>query len=89
MCAAERYLAKALADPQSYNYTGKISLFRTPGNENTSLGWSELSSQDVDINMLSGSHDDLLNEPYVGSLARRLTRAISKFNQTTLETVSS
>jgi len=87
--SAERYLSKALADPQSYLYTGKITLFKTQGGADTSRGWSAMSSQDVDINILPGSHGTLLQEPYVGSLARMLTKAILKSEQTPLETVSS
>jgi len=86
--SAQRYLSKALADPQSYLYTGKITLFKT-GEAHNSMGWSLLSSQDVDINLLSGSHGTILQEPYVGSLARMLTRIISKSDQTPLETISS
>jgi thioesterase domain-containing protein len=87
--SAERYLSKALADPQSYLYTGKITLFKTPGDADNSMGWSAMSSQDVDINILPGSHGTLLKEPYVGSLARMLTKAILKSEQTPLETISS
>src|SRR5262245_24758669 len=88
MWSAERYLSKALADLPSYRYTGKITLLRTPGHENPSLGWSMLSSQDVEIHHLLGVHDTLLHEPYVGTLARLLTKAISKSNQAPLETNS-
>jgi thioesterase domain-containing protein len=85
--SAERYLSKALSDAQSYLYTGKIALFRT-GEDHTSMGWSMMSSQAVEINMLPGTHDSILKEPHVGSLARMLTRAIAKSNQTTLEATS-
>ena len=81
--AVERYLSKALADAQSYLYTGKISLYRT-GEEKTAMGWSMLSAQAVNINMLEGTHGTLLTEPYVGTLARMLTRAIAKSNPATL-----
>ncbi len=85
--SAERYISKALADAQSYLYRGKITFFKT-GEDQTSMGWSTLSSQDVDINMLSGTHGSLLKEPHVGSLARMLTRAIAKSNQTKLGAAS-
>jgi thioesterase domain-containing protein len=91
--SVERYLSKALADPQSYLYTGKITIFKTQGDADTStdtsIGWSAMSPQDVDINILPGSHGTLLKEPYVGSLARMLTKAILKSEQTPLETISS
>src|SRR5262249_42550590 len=86
--SVERYLSKVLADPQSYRYMGKISLFRTPGDADTSMGWSLMSSQDVDINILAGTHVTLLEEPHVGSMARLLTRAILKSEQKRLEAIS-
>jgi len=85
--AAERYMSKALADAPSYSYSGKITLLRT-GEDETSMGWSMMSSQAVDVNILSGTHDSILKEPHVGRLARLLTRAISKSTQMTLEAVS-
>jgi amino acid adenylation domain-containing protein len=76
LLSVERYLSKVMADPQSYLYTGKITLFTT--GEGHDEGWSTLSSQKVDINVLSGSHGTMFTGPQAGTNARMLTRAILK-----------
>jgi amino acid adenylation domain-containing protein/non-ribosomal peptide synthase protein (TIGR01720 family) len=66
-------------------YRGQITLFRAseigPDMEDEpdqTLGWSELSSQPVEINLVPGNHDVMVFEPHVEVLAARLAECITR-----------
>lgn len=63
-------------------YDGRVTVFRTRRqplfcSHDPYLGWRELASQ-VDVRMIDGTHDNILEEPYVESLARTLLRALDE-----------
>jgi thioesterase domain-containing protein/acyl carrier protein len=72
--AADRYAPQPLPVP--------IILFtasqRPPGLEHvgSDLGWSSLAASGLDVRFASGTHDDLVREPHVRTLADDITSAL-------------
>jgi len=77
--------------PQSYD--GAISLYRAGETdletsqsfaelgvdlEDATLGWAELCTQPVQVQMVAGYHETMLDEPHVRALAQRLTNCIAE-----------
>ena len=65
---------------QPQNYAGRVTVFRTRRqpllcSHDPNLGWKELASQ-VDVRIVSGSHHNLLEAPFVESLARELRASL-------------
>lgn len=66
----------AMVRYQPKPYRGRVTVFRTRRqplfcSHDPFLGWKELAS-DVEVRLVEGSHHNLLEEPYVESLAREL-----------------
>lgn len=66
----------AMIQYQPQSYSGRVTVFRTRRqplfcSHDPYLGWKEFAS-DVDVRLVSGSHHNLLEEPYVQSLAQEL-----------------
>jgi thioesterase domain-containing protein len=58
-------------------YSGPITLFRVQAQSfwtlhDPALGWNQLTSGGVEIKMIAGSHHDILELPFVRSLAEQL-----------------
>ncbi|AOW98937.1 hypothetical protein BJP34_05265 [Moorena producens PAL-8-15-08-1] len=59
------------------HYTGKITLLRTSkslnsNTQDTTLGWSQFSAQEVETHLIPGHHLNLLRQPHVKVLAQTL-----------------
>ncbi len=64
-------------------YPGKITLLRTsqplgPSSQDPTLGWSALTTETVDLHLISGHHLNLLRPPYVQIVAEKLKALLSK-----------
>jgi amino acid adenylation domain-containing protein len=67
--------------PKPYN--GMVTLFRSSGHPflcsfDSRYGWGELAVGGVDVHIVSGYHESILEEPHVGGLAREMTDALRK-----------
>jgi amino acid adenylation domain-containing protein len=67
--------------PKPYN--GIVTLFRSPGHPlfcsfDERYGWSELAMGGVEVHIVSGYHEKILEEPYVAHLARDLNNALRR-----------
>jgi thioesterase domain-containing protein len=62
-------------------YAGRVVLFRTPHRllqaPERDMGWSRLSTEPVDVQMIAGSHATILQEPHVRVLAEKLKAFLS------------
>jgi acyl-CoA synthetase (AMP-forming)/AMP-acid ligase II/thioesterase domain-containing protein/acyl carrier protein len=75
----QRIVESHLAAARRYSpapYAGRIVLFRTPHRllqaPERDMGWSRLSTEPVDVQMITGSHGTILEEPHVRVLAEKL-----------------
>jgi len=62
-------------------YPGRVTLFRSPGHQllcsfDDRYGWGELAQGGVDVKIISGAHEQILEEPHVQSVARELKSAL-------------
>ena len=57
----------------------RVESSHRPGEElpQRDMGWSALSSEPVDVQMISGAHDTILQEPHVRDLAEKLAVYLS------------
>ena len=74
--------AKASVDYKPEKYQGKITLLRTSKSlisqpEDITLGWGELSTEEVEVHLIPGRHLNVLRKPYVIGLARKLKTLLS------------
>jgi fatty-acyl-CoA synthase len=62
-------------------YAGRVVLFRTPQRllqaPEPDMGWSRLSTEPVDVQMIAGSHGTILEEPHVRVHAEKLRGFLS------------
>ena len=63
-------------------YDGRITLLRASASSpdeahDSDYGWGALTTGGVDIHLLEGDHQELMREPHVEDLARRLERLLS------------
>jgi amino acid adenylation domain-containing protein/FkbH-like protein len=63
-------------------YSGRVNLFRSPGHPvicsfQSDYGWGELAEGGVDIAIVPGVHEKILEEPCVGALAEELKDRIN------------
>jgi thioesterase domain-containing protein len=63
-------------------YDGRITVFRVPKQSavfirNHALAWDKRSTRDVHVETIPGEHDTILREPWVETLASRLTEIIA------------
>ena len=79
----QRVVETHLAAARRYSptpYAGRIVLFRTPHRllqaPELDMGWSRLSTEPVDVQMITGSHGTILEEPHVRVLAERLRASL-------------
>jgi acyl-CoA synthetase (AMP-forming)/AMP-acid ligase II/thioesterase domain-containing protein/acyl carrier protein len=75
----QRVVKSHIAAARRYSprpYAGPIVLFRTPHRllqaPERDMGWSKLSTEPVDVQMIAGSHSTILEEPHVRVLAEKL-----------------
>lgn len=75
----QRVVESHIAAARRYSpnpYAGRIVLFRTPHRllqaPERDMGWSKLSTEPVDVQMIAGSHGTILEEPHVRVLAEKL-----------------
>lgn len=80
----QKILASHLAASRQYSptpYAGRVVLFRTPQRllqaPERDMGWSRLSTEPVDVQMIAGSHGTILEEPHVRVLAEKLKAFLS------------
>jgi acyl-CoA synthetase (AMP-forming)/AMP-acid ligase II/thioesterase domain-containing protein/acyl carrier protein len=66
-------------------YAGRVVLFRTPRRllqaPERDMGWSALSTEPVDVQMIAGSHGTILEEPHVRVLADKLRGFLAQRDQ--------
>jgi thioesterase domain-containing protein len=64
---------------------GKITLFHARGSAGdpgaTTDFWARLASQGVELHSIPGGHEDVLDEPNVGALAKILTRCLANVDR--------
>ena len=64
-------------------YDGSVALFRTKARSlfrahDPQMGWQKLGKRGVDLRMIEGGHNNILERPYVDSLARALRDVLEK-----------
>jgi len=74
--AASSYVPKA--------YANRITLFRTTklfgkAEQDSTLGWSELAAERVEVHQVPGNHLTMLRKPHVQVLAKQLRECVEKF----------
>ncbi|MGA2215501.1 MAG: hypothetical protein ABSH31_19670, partial [Bryobacteraceae bacterium] len=71
--AGENYVPRLCA--------GRITLFHTQGSADapgaTNHIWARLASEGVELHRIPGGHEDVLQEPHVGALAKILTHCLA------------
>src|ERR1044071_9360330 len=77
---------KALIKYHPRPYPGRVTLFRSPGHQlfcslDEQYGWGELAEQGVAVKIVSGAHEQILEEPHVEGVARELERALEEARQ--------
>jgi thioesterase domain-containing protein len=60
-------------------YAGRVTLLRTPGHPflcsfDDACGWRELATGGVDVHLVPGAHESILDEPHVRTTAEALKR---------------
>ncbi len=74
---------KALTSYQPKPFTGRVTLFRSPlhllyCSFARDYGWGEFVSGGIDLHIVPGAHDSIMEEPYVGRLADRIAATLEK-----------
>jgi amino acid adenylation domain-containing protein/FkbH-like protein len=69
--------------PRTYN--ARVNLFRTAGHPlwcsfDEDYGWGRLASKGVELVMVPGAHEMILEEPWVGVLGQELSKALRRAN---------
>ena len=64
-------------------YAGKVTLFRSPGHPflcsfDSRYGWGELAMDGVDVHVVSGHHESILEEPYVKEVGAEMSRVLRR-----------
>jgi thioesterase domain-containing protein len=75
---------RAVAMYSPSTYPGRITLFRATGPDEAhwaeeadqTLGWNGLAGGGVDIHLVSGTHESMVNPPHVADLAHQLDACI-------------
>jgi len=67
--------------PKTYN--GEITLFRVRGQslfrlQGPTMGWDRLSTGSVEVKMIAGNHNNILEQPHVRTLAKQLKESLEK-----------
>jgi hypothetical protein len=89
----ERRLPRALCDIREFNslaardyvpqvYAGRITLFWASRDLRASYdlvaGWRALTTAGVEVHEIPGTHLDIIAEPHVGELARKLAQCLAR-----------
>jgi amino acid adenylation domain-containing protein len=74
---------QALFDYQPEPFAGRVHLFRSPGHQvwcsmEPHYGWRGLAQGGVDVTIVPGAHERILEEPFVQTLAAELRKALDK-----------
>ena len=64
-------------------YPGKVTLFRSPGHPflcsfDSRYGWGNLAMDGVDVHVVSGHHESILEEPYVKEVGAEMSRVLRR-----------
>ena len=63
-------------------YDGKVTLFWASADLRTSIdlveGWRALAGGGIEVHEIPGSHLDIIKEPYVGELAKKLLSCLAR-----------
>jgi hypothetical protein len=64
-------------------YAGRVTLFRSPGHPflcsfDPRYGWGELAMDGVDMHVVSGHHESILEEPYVKEVGAEMSRVLRR-----------
>ncbi|HMC27505.1 MAG TPA: amino acid adenylation domain-containing protein, partial [Verrucomicrobiae bacterium] len=64
-------------------YPGAVTLFRSPGHQllcsfDEQYGWGELARGGVAVKIISGAHEQILEEPHVQRVAREMTYCLDQ-----------
>ncbi|HEU5124960.1 MAG TPA: amino acid adenylation domain-containing protein [Verrucomicrobiae bacterium] len=73
----------ALVNYHPKPFSGRVQLFRSPGHPllcsfDADYGWGDLAQGGVQITVVPGVHEKILEEPCVGVLARKLKRLLTQ-----------
>jgi amino acid adenylation domain-containing protein/FkbH-like protein len=71
-------------------YAGRVHLFRSPGHPlwcsfEPDYGWGDLALQGVNITVMQGAHEKILEEPWVIETAADLKKALEQSRESDLE----
>ncbi len=71
-------------------FQGKVQLFRSPGHPwlcsfEDDYGWGEIARSGVEIRVVPGMHEQILEEPCVASLANALSEVLTRQNNVPVE----
>ena len=63
-------------------YEGRVVLFRVRamslfGAADPQMGWGKLARSGVSVKMIAGGHNNILEQPYVQSLAEKLSEELA------------
>jgi hypothetical protein len=81
---AQHYKSLMAYEPRPY--PGRVALFRARALpvsrlHRPDLGWGRMAGGGIEINIVPGSHENILREPYVEGLARALRRALDEVDK--------
>lgn len=83
---AVRLHARALIAYSPQSFPGRVTLFKTStpsvAHLDPCMGWARLAIGGVDVKAVSGAHDDMLYEPHVRELARKLQDCLDQAQET-------
>jgi amino acid adenylation domain-containing protein/FkbH-like protein len=74
---------RALLNYQPHPFGGSIHLFRSPGHPlwcsfDPDYGWGPLARNGIEVTVVSGAHEKILEEPCVADLAARLATVLQR-----------
>jgi thioesterase domain-containing protein len=84
---------RALANYRPRQYPGPLTLFRSRVHHlfcsfDPACGWREFARGGVDLHIIPGAHETVMDEPYVRELAREVRRALERVNGSRLSSGS-
>ena len=73
---------RALIRYHPRSYPGKVTLFRSPGHQllcsfDEQYGWGEFALGGVAVKIISGAHEQILEEPHVKRVAEEMTEGLN------------
>jgi thioesterase domain-containing protein len=81
------FAAQSAYEPRPY--PGKVALFRARARPlfrlwDADLGWSQIAMGGVEVHTITGSHDNMMQEPNVKWLAEALRRSLDEAERAAL-----